>query len=330
MAAPPAGDKGCSTSSTTAPSASPSRDPKQHHRSIGCPASSIDRPICFTLSGPKAASPTSQLHCQQHHRSISCTASSITDQPAALPAASSINRLHCQQHQTNTSMGKLSKLEMRVDPTGYHRTSYPATLVLLEEAGVWINCKNRALRWLEDDRLIDCKRDINIPVRGLSPEMNLTGKQRATEHLVYKENLRKMRDQLSTPKPSSRPHRRNRRNSTMSRDTLINAGLDINVISPAAFMLHARQKEVVIGHRSVYEVEKLIQDRQEETNQLDPEEELRQLIQQKAPGTVDSDKLPPHREGVDHDIQLTAREHTVKQPAVQHVAGATQASQDLP
>jgi hypothetical protein len=87
-------------------------------------------------------------------------------------------------------------------------------------------------------------------------------------------------------------------------------------------MINARQKEVVIGHLSVYEVDQLIKDRQHERDKPNlekKEEELRQIIQEKLPlpsyarATLahflkrDSDVLPPHRDGVDHNIKLTAK-----------------------
>lgn len=88
-----------------------------------------------------------------------------------------------------------------------------------------------------------------------------------------------MEKQLRHPvSPPPQENQQPTRRRAVSRVDLAKAGLEINTIGAAAFMINARQKETVIGHFSVYEVEKLIEDRKEElgqTNPLDPEEELR-------------------------------------------------------
>jgi hypothetical protein len=45
------------------------------------------------------------------------------------------------------------------------------------------------------------------------------------------------------------------RSRAVTREAFAAVGLDINVVGAAAFMMNARQKEVVIGHLSVYEVD---------------------------------------------------------------------------
>jgi hypothetical protein len=45
------------------------------------------------------------------------------------------------------------------------------------------------------------------------------------------------------------------RSRAVTRKAFAAVGLDINVVGAAAFMINARQKEVVIGHLSVYEVD---------------------------------------------------------------------------
>jgi len=41
---------------------------------------------------------------------------------------------------------------------------------LLEDAGVWVNCKERAICWSDSDKLMDCKRDVQVPVRTGKPD----------------------------------------------------------------------------------------------------------------------------------------------------------------
>ena len=214
---------------------------------------------------------------------------------------------------------------------------------LLEDADVWVNCKQQALKW-PDTALFDIKRDITIPTRGPTTGVNPAHQadanrrdklmdvavvryasrspQQSPERRAYQRNLIKMKQQLSNQVPQSQPPlQQPARRKLVSREQLAEAGLEVNTVGAAAFMINARQKETVIGHISVYEVERLIQDRKEElvqTNTLDPDEQLRQLIAEKLPSPgyagatlahfskKDSDVLPPHRDGVDHNIELIA------------------------
>jgi len=213
---------------------------------------------------------------------------------------------------------------------------------LLEDADVWVNCRQKVLRW-PDSVLIDCKRDINIPRRSPTPgtdlrhqsdadrrnkQMDLAAVQilrrRSTQRTNQRTNLRKMNEQLH-PKATLETPRRLPRPPAVSREDLAKAGLEINTIGAAAFMLHARRKDTVLGHTSIYEVDKLIQDRKEELTP-DPEEELHQLLAEKLPSPgyagatlahfskKDSDVLPPHREGVDHQIELTSKNTLASSP----------------
>ena len=43
----------------------------------------------------------------------------------------------------------------------------------LEDADVWVNCKQQALKW-PDTALINCKRDITLPTQGHTTEVNPT------------------------------------------------------------------------------------------------------------------------------------------------------------
>jgi len=126
-----------------------------------------------------------------------------------------------------------------------------------------------------------------------------------------------MKDQLHPRRIE--PSVKRPRLEAVTREALTAVGLDINVVGAAAFIMNARQKEVVIGHLSVYEVDQLIKDRQLPYEPDLEEEELRQLIQEKLPSPGyaratlahflkrDSDVLPPHRDGVDYNIELTAK-----------------------
>ena len=102
---------------------------------------------------------------------------------------------------------------------------------------------------------------------------------------------------------------------TVSQQTLKDAGLDIATVQAAGFMINARRKDVTIGHISIYEIDKLISNRQEPPPD-DPKVELRQLIKQKllllgyAGATLahffkkDLDILPPYRDSVNYNIKL--------------------------
>jgi len=215
---------------------------------------------------------------------------------------------------------------------------------LLEDADVWLNCKQQSLRW-PDDAKIDYKRDIAIPAqRGPSPginpvheadadrrdrQMNISILQRSrkrptTQRATARENLRKMNEQLH-PRQLPEIVQRSPRRQLISRETFAKAGLEINTIGAAAFMMHARQKDTILGHISVYEVDKLIQDRKEDSAE-DPEAELRRLIEEKLPrpgyagatlahfSKKDSDELPPYRKDVDHKIELISENTLTTSP----------------
>ena len=152
--------------------------------------------------------------------------------------------------------------------------------------------------------------------------------QQSPQRQTYKRNIAKMEEQLRYQALSlkeQQPIRQKR----ITREDLAKVGLEINTVGAAAFMINARQKDTLIGHISVYEVEKLIEDRKEELGQADPpdpEEELRQQLAEKLPflgyagatlahfSEKDSDVLPPYRDGVDHKIELTAENTLTSSP----------------
>lgn len=91
---------------------------------------------------------------------------------------------------------------------------------------------------------------------------------------------------------------------------------DIAVINASAYRLNAK-RETVLGMTSIYEIDKLIEDRYAEQSGEDlsmDDDELRRLVEAKLPvglrdlkdvfSKVASDKLPPLREGVDHKIEF--------------------------
>jgi hypothetical protein len=86
---------------------------------------------------------------------------------------------------------------------------------------------------------------------------------------------------------------------------------DIALIGADGFLLNAKRKDVAIGATSLYEIDRLIEER---TDGPQEPQELEQLLDEHLPSRlqayrdvfskVKADELPPHREGVDHDIQL--------------------------
>src|SRR5579871_5810698 len=86
---------------------------------------------------------------------------------------------------------------------------------------------------------------------------------------------------------------------------------DIAFVGADGFILNTKRKDIVIGATSLYEVNKLIE---EQNDTLQETKEHEQLLDERLPShlqayrdvfqKVKADELPPHREGVDYDIQL--------------------------
>ena len=66
-----------------------------------------------------------------------------------------------------------------------------------------------------------------------------------------------------------------KRRQFVRREDFAAVSLDITTIDAPAFVLNTRCKGSVIGHISVYEIDKLIQDRREVPEINDPDKELR-------------------------------------------------------
>ena len=236
---------------------------------------------------------------------------------------------------------------------------------LLEDAGVWINCGKRALQWPSTDLRIDCKKDIRMPRHATTlridsnhqadadqrdARMNVSILKRGevealrTKNLIsvpttgswttdHQRDVRQMERHLSdlgpeddAPAPVSEKPRK-----PTDPKKFAAAGLDVATIAAPAFLLNARKKGTIIGHTSVYEIQKLMEDRLEvasvgDAEASDPEEELQRQIDDKLPhpgyagatlahfSKMDSDVLPPHRPGVDHDIKLTEGNNLTSSP----------------
>ena len=100
--------------------------------------------------------------------------------------------------------------------------------------------------------------------------------------------------------------------------------VDIALLEAGNFLRNAKRKDVVIGATSIYEVDRLIQDKKGIDLLPDDEDDLKQLVSEKLPeeyadfadvfSKAASDTLPPHRENVDHDIILEADNNLVPSP----------------
>lgn len=98
---------------------------------------------------------------------------------------------------------------------------------------------------------------------------------------------------------------------------------DICLIEASNFLRSAKREEVVIGATSLYEINKLIEDREQADEPQEPEE-IERLLDERLPpwlqgyrdvfSKVKADALPPHREGVDHDIQLEGESNLAPSP----------------
>jgi hypothetical protein len=78
---------------------------------------------------------------------------------------------------------------------------------------------------------------------------------RTTQRIKDNENRRKINEQLYPRSTEPLLVKRLPRSRAVTREAFAAVGLDINVVGAAAFMMNARQKEVVISHLSVYKVD---------------------------------------------------------------------------
>ena len=88
---------------------------------------------------------------------------------------------------------------------------------------------------------------------------------------------------------------------------------DIALIDGAGFLYGVKTKDITISTTSLYEIDRLIKDH-EWDKEPQESEEIDRLLDEHLPSwlqddrdvfsKVKADALPPHREGVDHDIQL--------------------------
>ena len=154
-----------------------------------------------------------------------------------------------------------------------------------------------------------------------------TSSPKASERQTRTQDLRKMRKALHPPPPDPPPPPKKKCAPTEAE--LNEVGLDVCCVEARGFLSNCRRKDVVIGMTSIYEIERLIQEARDlkASNVEKPpdsdtqEEELWKAVQEKLPqpsgkwttwadctiktfSQKDSDTLPPHREGVDHKIEL--------------------------
>ena len=133
-------------------------------------------------------------------------------------------------------------------------------------------------------------------------------------------SMRKMTAELHPKDPLPKLPKKPKR-KWVSREQLLEAGVDVSTINGTNFLRHARQKETILGTTSIHEIDKMIQDKREAADfppEPDPDEEIHRIIREKLPevgwagasvtdfSKRDSDVLVSHRHGVDHDIELTA------------------------
>jgi len=90
--------------------------------------------------------------------------------------------------------------------------------------------------------------------------------------------------------------------------------VDIALLKVRNFLQGAKRRDVVIGYTSLYKIDQLIEDKKAQDALPNNKEELRRLVYKKLLQPYQeyadcfskaiSDTLPPHHEGVDHDIIL--------------------------
>jgi predicted aspartyl protease len=220
---------------------------------------------------------------------------------------------------------------------------------LLSQAEAWVSCKKRKLQWPEGARTLDCKRDVQVPLYMPRPSEEATAQHqadaerrealfeaKAVQREVRGRSPRHLRErtepikrysettygtiQDNTGKDQSRTERLPTSFHTKE------LGLDILAIGAAPFRVNAQRPNVVIGHTSIYEVDQLIDDKRQSQGQeqdQSEEDDIQQIMNEKLPWTgyagatkacfskKDSDVLPPHREGIDHKIELLTPSHNL-------------------
>ena len=150
-----------------------------------------------------------------------------------------------------------------------------------------------------------------VPLELRSRKKRISLQPNATWEIEQRDNTRKMNEQLC-PKEETKPESGKAAKSRLVRPDI---KMDICLLEASNFMRNAKRKDVIIGHTSIHEINRLIEDTETKEDPLYwDEEQLRQLIQQKLPEVYQehadvfskaaSDELPPHRKGVDHDIVL--------------------------
>ena len=122
----------------------------------------------------------------------------------------------------------------------------------------------------------------------------------------------------SSSEDDERPQRLKPQKSGKSRSWRDYKVANISLVSAVGFKMGAQRAKADIGMTSIYEIDRLIEDRKAEELNDDPlsrdPEQVRQLIAEKLPSYLDdfkdvfskaqSDDLPPHREAADHRIEL--------------------------
>ena len=129
---------------------------------------------------------------------------------------------------------------------------------------------------------------------------------------------------INTTIPETNKHQTSSRKQWSYHELIIVAhAADIILIDGAGFLYSVKTKDITISATSLYEINRLIKDH-EWDKEPQESEEIDWLLNEHLPlwlqddrdvfSKVKADALPPHREGVDHDIQLEGKNTLAPSP----------------
>ena len=147
--------------------------------------------------------------------------------------------------------------------------------------------------------------------------------QPTTWRMQQKEDIRKMSEQLR-PTPTNEQVPVGEKKARKPQRAPTYTGVDIALLEAPGFLRGAKQKGVVLRTTSIGEIDHLIKEQQGKDLVPEDPEEVRQMIKNRLPSQywdfadvfskVASDKLPLHKEKVDHDIVLEADNNLLPSP----------------
>ena len=218
--------------------------------------------------------------------------------------------------------GRRIPSRLLVCDTGHHDIILGRTWFI--KANALIDCMNRCLHWL-DDQPYDAVRRLRIPRSELFTQPSCSDHQadadRRDAQFTLLEDKPRPRRILERPNSLSIPEPSVGKNPNAP-------PLDISLINADGFTRACNTKGSLHGFVDIQAIDRIISARKSDPGaswdeiQNREEEENMRLVDQKLPKEYHSlkhvfskkegNQLPPNRENVDHDIQVTAEPHGLK------------------